>query len=174
MDAHVGQYLLENVILGALKEKTRIIATHAIHLTASADQIICMENGSIVERGSYSELISSNGTFARLAREFGGSREETANETSTEKKSSKEVDVNQPLKKSSKLMQTEERSTGGVSGKVYADYLRAGRAMYTAPIILITLILMQTSQGVSLFSLTWFQDNLFNRSNAFYVSYTRF
>lgn len=71
-------------------------------------------------------------------------------------------------------MQTEERSTGGVSGKVYADYLRAGRAIYTAPIIFITLILMQTSQGVSLFSLTWFQDNLFNRSNAFYVSYTRF
>ena len=41
--------------MGALKDKTRILATHALHVLPHADEILVMENGRIAERGSYSE-----------------------------------------------------------------------------------------------------------------------
>lgn len=38
---------MENVILGVLKDKTRILVTHALDLVHKADSIIIMEKGKI-------------------------------------------------------------------------------------------------------------------------------
>lgn len=54
VDAHVGKSVLENCILsGPLAGRTRILITHALHVLDKTDRIFVMENGSIVEQGSY-------------------------------------------------------------------------------------------------------------------------
>ena len=43
VDANVRNKLMKNVILGCLKEKTRILVTHAIEFLILADKIIFMD-----------------------------------------------------------------------------------------------------------------------------------
>ena len=47
VDAIVKRKLMKNVILGCLKEKTRILATHAIDVLHLADKIILLDQGRI-------------------------------------------------------------------------------------------------------------------------------
>lgn len=58
VDAHVASYLLANVFgrRGILSTKTRIITTHNPHAIQAADNIAIIENGRIVEYGTYSKL----------------------------------------------------------------------------------------------------------------------
>lgn len=42
LDAHVGRRVMGDVILGVLSDKTRILATHQLHVLPYADQIIVM------------------------------------------------------------------------------------------------------------------------------------
>lgn len=141
-----------------------------------ADHIICMENGSVAERGTYAELIAAEGTFSRLSREYGGARDEVSADAVTRERTEKvdiQIKEGSPKQKGAVLMTVEERAMGGVSGSVYRDYLKAGGAYITLPIISVSLVLLQGSQVLSQFELTWFQENLFNRpgnGDSFYVS----
>ena len=55
LDAYVGQSILNNCILtGPLAGRTRILVTHALNLLDKTDHIYVMDNGVIVEHGTYS------------------------------------------------------------------------------------------------------------------------
>ena len=45
VDAHVGRQLLEDCICGLMAGKTRILATHQLHVLPRADRIFCMHQG---------------------------------------------------------------------------------------------------------------------------------
>ncbi|KAH3867978.1 hypothetical protein DPMN_031114 [Dreissena polymorpha] len=68
VDAHVGKDLFENVIgnSGMLKNKTRILVTHAVHWLPLVDNIIVMDGGKISEYGTYDQLMTRNGVFAQF------------------------------------------------------------------------------------------------------------
>lgn len=179
LDAHVGQYIMDRVILGALAGKTRILSTHALHFMPLADHILCMENGAIVERGTYAELIADDGTFARLARDFGGNRDSADSETVMREK---DVDVAKVVeeeeeagvapKKQAGMMQVEERATGAVSKGVYRSYLKAANGFFLVPLVALAAICMQAGTLLSQFDLTWWQENKWHRGNdseAFYM-----
>lgn len=74
VDAHVGRSLFEDVIVGDLRNRgvTVLLVTHAIHFLSQVDYIYTMNNGMIVERGTYLALIAKGGEFSRLALEYGG------------------------------------------------------------------------------------------------------
>ena len=57
LDAHVGKNIMNNCIMGYLKGKTIILATHALQYAAFADKIYYMKNGEINWEGTYNELI---------------------------------------------------------------------------------------------------------------------
>lgn len=47
--------------------KTMILVTHRFHhLVKEADQIICMKDGSVVERGTHNQLIEDDGEYTKL------------------------------------------------------------------------------------------------------------
>jgi ATP-binding cassette, subfamily B, multidrug efflux pump len=60
----------EEQILGALKKKmkqcTTIIISHRVSSVKNADQIIVMENGSIIEQGSHQELMDLKKSYFQL------------------------------------------------------------------------------------------------------------
>lgn len=65
LDSQVRRQIINNVINGALKDKTRILATHAIDFVHQADHIIIMDQGQIAAQGPYTEL-KQNKIFQEL------------------------------------------------------------------------------------------------------------
>lgn len=65
LDAHVRKQIINNVYFGVLRDRTRILVTHAIDFLAQADHIIMMDQGRIAHQGSYDELMKAK-EFADL------------------------------------------------------------------------------------------------------------
>eukprot|EP01155_Anaeramoeba_flamelloides_P009729 Anaeramoba_flamelloidesa198_170.p1 GENE.a198_170~~a198_170.p1 ORF type:complete len:1439 (+),score=398.63 a198_170:113-4429(+) len=58
VDSHVGKHIFENCIKGELlKTKTVILVTHQLQYLPQADDIIVINQGKIIERGTYQELM---------------------------------------------------------------------------------------------------------------------
>ena len=53
LDSNVKKKVFEQVLLGELKHKTRVLVTHAVDFIDKADRIIIMEEGRIKHIGSY-------------------------------------------------------------------------------------------------------------------------
>ena len=53
LDIHVGKYVVEECLMGKLKGKTRVVATHAIGFLPYFDYIYILEEGKIVDEGNY-------------------------------------------------------------------------------------------------------------------------
>ncbi len=56
LDAHVRKAVFHQVLQGMCKNKTRILATHAVDFLHLCDRIIVIENGRIAAFGSYQDL----------------------------------------------------------------------------------------------------------------------
>ncbi|KAF9156294.1 hypothetical protein DFQ26_009409 [Actinomortierella ambigua] len=74
VDAHVGKRLWRDCILTELQGRTRIVATHQLHVLPDVDLIVCMRDGRIDQIGSYQELMEdpSHDGFRTLVAEYGG------------------------------------------------------------------------------------------------------
>jgi len=65
-----SEELIKNATKKITKDKTSIIIAHRLSTIESADKIIYMENGKILESGNHKELLSiSNGKFKKLYEE---------------------------------------------------------------------------------------------------------
>ena len=58
LDANTRKSIFEDVFQGLLKDKTRILVTHAVDFVHLADKIVIMDKGKIIAQGSYNELKS--------------------------------------------------------------------------------------------------------------------
>lgn len=62
----------EKLIIGALrdflKDKTLILITHRFSMIVLAEKIVVLQNGNIVEEGSFKELVNKNGVFSVMYR----------------------------------------------------------------------------------------------------------
>jgi ABC-type multidrug transport system ATPase subunit len=54
-----------NCIRGALKNRTRLLVTHQLHVLPQLDRIIVLRNSEIAEEGTYSQLKENNGELAQ-------------------------------------------------------------------------------------------------------------
>jgi ATP-binding cassette, subfamily C (CFTR/MRP), member 1 len=134
VDANVGKSLFQDAIVGALRNRgvTVILVTHAIHFLSQVDYIYTMNNGIVTESGTYEDLISRGGDFARFDLEFGGHASEGEDETQEDeaipqtritiedvklksKRAKKQATGSGKLE--GRLIVKEKRSTGSVSWK---------------------------------------------------------
>ncbi|KFQ81083.1 Multidrug resistance-associated protein 1, partial [Phoenicopterus ruber ruber] len=81
VDAHVGKHIFEKVIgpKGILKNKTRVLVTHAINYLPQMDTILVMSDGEISEVGSYQELLKQDGAFAEFLRTYANTEQSMEN-----------------------------------------------------------------------------------------------
>jgi ATP-binding cassette, subfamily C (CFTR/MRP), member 1 len=119
VDAHVGKSLFHDAILPLAREgRTVILVTHAQHFISHCDYIYSLRQGNIAEEGTYDALISLNGDFARLDREFGSHKQEEnpgeEDKTQGEGENGKK-DGAGTGKLQGKLIRREARTTGSVS-----------------------------------------------------------
>lgn len=176
LDAGVGKALFFNAILGALSGKTRLLVTHALHFLPYVDNILFMDEGRVVEQGTYNELKAQDGAFARLIRDFGSEEQaETKDENEEEA-----IENSGPIKKYDRdamiasgtarsLMQGEERNTGALAGKTWMTYFRAGRGAITVPLLLFSVALAQGFTVMTNFWLAYWEERKWGQSNGFFM-----
>ena len=56
VDVHVGKFLMEQTILGFLKNKTVVMPSHAINFASKADYIMVMKKGEVIKSGSFKSI----------------------------------------------------------------------------------------------------------------------
>ncbi|KFH68021.1 hypothetical protein MVEG_06751 [Podila verticillata NRRL 6337] len=153
-DAHVGKRIWKQCVLGELKGRTRVIATHQLHVLPDVDIVICMKDSAISDSGLYSELMDRNDEFSELMGQYGGVDKKSA-ESAAGKVHSRDLDESsvsstggetQDLGKhvdkkgtsaANKLITEEERNTGAASTKVYAEYFKmVGWGFWTTVVML--------------------------------------
>ena len=61
-----NEALVHAALESALKGRTSIVIAHRLSTVRDADQILVLENGSIVERGKHDELVALGGLYADL------------------------------------------------------------------------------------------------------------
>ena len=91
VDQHVGRHIINNVLgpKGLLASKTRILATNSIPVLEDANYISLIRDGSIVEKGTYEQLMAMRGEVANLIK---SSNNESGSSTPSQESSSPESD----------------------------------------------------------------------------------
>ena len=56
LDANVKKKIFKNVFVGELKNKTRVLVTHAVDFLHMVDKIILLKKGEIVLTGRYQDI----------------------------------------------------------------------------------------------------------------------
>ncbi|KAI0717423.1 multidrug resistance-associated ABC transporter [Cerioporus squamosus] len=170
VDSHVGKRLLDGCLLhGPLANKTRVLVTHALHVLDKTDYIYVMDEGRIVEQGTYADLMTDGQAFSRLMEEYGSLEKQEQEESVADdvqkpaaKRANSKAVVPAPAQKSPGLMQEEERVTGAVSWSVYTKYFHFAGGFFVFPLILLWVILAQGSQVANTLFLGFWTSSTIN------------
>ena len=67
VDAHVGRHIFRHCIKGLLAHKCVVLVTHALEFLPACDQVIVLENGAVVDQGTFEKVSqATSGVLASL------------------------------------------------------------------------------------------------------------
>jgi len=67
VDTYTEEEILSR-LAGVMRSRTTIIVSHRVSTVRTADQILVLDEGAIVERGTHDQLVARNGVYAELYR----------------------------------------------------------------------------------------------------------
>ncbi|XP_074285609.1 ABC transporter C family member 3-like isoform X2 [Silene latifolia] len=173
VDAHTGSHLFKECLLELLKSKTVVYVTHQVEFLPTADLILVMKEGRILQAGKYNDILALGTDFMELV----GAHEQAlsaldAVEPETEKpvvhmshsddKSLKDETITSDRGKAddvvlpeAQLVQDEEREKGRVGLSVYWKFITTAYGGALVPFILFSQILFQVLQILSNYWMAW-------------------
>ena len=176
LDAHVGKNIMNNCIMGYLKGKTIILATHALQYAAFADKIYYMKNGEINWEGTYNELIKQQ-FYSVFAEKINSKLKEDK-----EKEQDKNLNFGDNISnlkinhknlnkgKIQRITKDETKEVGNINKQVFFNYFSYIGGSYFC-MALITILL--SWQGLKIMSDLWlgyWSEHQGERSNIFFFS----
>ena len=185
LDANVGQNIMKNCIVDFLKNKTRILVTHALQYLKYADQIVYIENGEIKWKGTFKEI--QNESFYRT---FSNKKKEEEEDENNNNNNNNNIKNNENDNNSNKINKTnnnnnnnhnnnnqikritkdESKEQGTISSQVYFSYFSyIGGFLLIANLILI-LISWQVLRVGSDIWLGYWSDHQNNTKKSFFSS----
>ncbi|KAF9107851.1 Multidrug resistance-associated protein 1 [Mortierella sp. GBA35] len=172
VDAHVDQHLWQHLIgpSGLLKDKTRILVTHAIHHLEQVDQIVVIKDGKISETGQYDALMAAKDSFYQLisdysvnqgkkrkekkAGEAGGSQEDDEDD-STQDGDEKEPKAAATKGDKAELVSEEKMAQGSVSWGVYNSYAKAASYKWSVTVAIVFVLGQAFQIGTNIWLSHW-------------------
>ena len=124
LDSNVGKNIITNCLRDYLKNKTRILVTHAVQYASHADRIIYLKDGAIEWEGTFSELQKQD-FYIKLNLQHASKEENEKNKKNKEAEIIKQLI--QEKKRSStikRVTKDEDKEEGGLKGNVYLTYTR--------------------------------------------------
>lgn len=154
VDAHVGRHIFDNAILGLLKDKCRILATHQLWVLQRCDRIIWMENGHIQAIDTFENLMQDSAAFRTLMETTDSEKKQPGDEAKTDVIEAvvDDKEKDKKNKKQAALMQQEERAVSSVPWSVYGAYIRASGSLFNAPL---AVFLLAFTQGTNIMTSLW-------------------
>lgn len=196
VDAKVGKHIMSNCILGLLKDKTRVLATHQLSLIGSADRIIYLNGDGSVDIGTFEELSLRNANFANLMQFSTETKDDDDEETQKEdelddeeletkemiKKQLSKIDdeaihknFNKNIDEDGKLTEDEQRAVNRIKFSVYQRYIKLGAGSLGYGIVPLILLFVILSTFCQLFTNTWLsfwtEYKFKSKSEGFYIGF---
>lgn len=134
VDAHVASELFYSCFKSYLKGKTILLVTNNQLFLQHVDKIIVIHQGSIVEQGTYDQLVDQNGFFYNeymVNNDFDDIRRVSKDEIEIEEEKPNVVNV-----KGSRLIEDERKETGKINLNVFKTYFRFGGGWLAVGLIL--------------------------------------
>lgn len=129
VDGPVARHLINNVLsskTGLLKDKTRVLVTNNLDILQEVDKIIMLENGAIIETGTYQELLQSEGSLARLAAKLDlkerKEKEEKEKDEKPDQLNTNEDEEEKDEKETKNIVENEFLESGKIDWAVYKQY----------------------------------------------------
>ncbi|KAK5993353.1 ABC-type transporter cicA [Cladobotryum mycophilum] len=175
VDAHVGRHIFDNAILGLLKDKCRVLATHQLWVLNRCDRIVWMEAGGVQAIDTFDNLMRDHQGFRTLMETTAVEKKEDHDEdeeakmkplTQTETSEARKAKKN---KKGAALMQQEEKAESSIPWSVYGAYVRASGSMANAPLVIFVLILSQGANIMTSLWLSYWTSDRFGLSTGTYI-----
>lgn len=164
VDASVGRYLFEEVIgrNGILATKTRLLVTHNISVLPEVDYIIVLDDGMIIEQGSYQQLLETNGKFSKLMeQEYSVSHTDEKKNDNLIVIDSENKDLNKTkIKTGGQLIEEELMEIGKVQWSIYKLYFRKLGYFYCFLLIFGFIGEVSFEIGTGLWLSSWSMDKL--------------
>ncbi|KAL6699968.1 P-loop containing nucleoside triphosphate hydrolase protein [Trichoderma pleuroticola] len=176
VDAHVGRHIFDNAILGLLKDKCRILATHQLWVLSRCDRIVWMDGGKIQAVDTFENLMRDHKGFQDLMETTAiEKKEEDEDEDGDDKlkqltlTETAEARKNKKNKKGAALMQQEEKAQASVPWSVYGAYIRASGTIFNAPLVIFVLVLSQGANIMTSLWLSYWTSDKFGLSTGQYI-----
>ena len=126
LDANIGKKIMKELIIKYLKDKTRIVVTHALQYLKYMDRIIYMKGGRIEWVGTYKELHDQE--FFLSMKKLSKLNAESSMNDSGSKEEKKNANAIKGITDSGreiiKIIKEEDEEIGSVKMGVYLDYSR--------------------------------------------------
>jgi ABC-type multidrug transport system fused ATPase/permease subunit len=142
VDVETETFLVERLIFGAWKDKTRIMVTHRLEYLSRFDQILYMENGECKGLGSFEKLVKTCPEFDSFYAQHGATQGKHTVALEIEAVVANQSAVATKIQPDVRVTEDEDREVGAVKGSVYWDYISSlgGENKATRPWILLGLL----------------------------------
>lgn len=193
VDAKVGKHIMSECIMGILKGKTRVLATHQLSLISEAEHVIFLNGDGTISRGTFEELKLTNSAFKALMEHNRKSEENDKDElepASEVEASEKELIKRQLTKQTTtqvssdsvekveldgKLYDEEEKSVNAIGWDVYGRYILTGVQGFKFNwLLFVILCLCILGTFMSLFTNNWLSfwiSRKFDQPAGFYIGF---
>ncbi|KAF2970803.1 hypothetical protein GQX73_g2838 [Xylaria multiplex] len=175
VDAHVGRHIFDNAILGLLRGKCLILATHQLWVLDRCDRIVWMEDGKIQTVDTFENLMKNHQGFQALVESTAPKEKQEEESIAADTKELAPIDDTTDQKKVEKrqkaapLMQQEDRAEDSVPWSVYGAYVRASGTLLNAPLGFLLLVLSQGANIVTNLWLSFWISDKFRYSTGLYI-----
>ncbi|KAM9956260.1 hypothetical protein ACTFIR_002972 [Dictyostelium discoideum] len=198
VDPEVATHLFNHCIQGMMNDKTRILVTHQLQFIPSADHIVVVDNGKLVQ-GTYSELKSKGIDFESIMKTKKLNIDNQQQQQQQQQNDENEIIDENPMKKSNSLIESnklinideiisdkhdpnliekakllvkEDKSEGAIGLHVYREYFKNGSSTF---FFIATCVVYFFSQAIfqmtDFWLSTWSQHKIQGKSDSFYIFY---
>ncbi|XP_064096372.1 ATP-binding cassette sub-family C member 12-like [Macrobrachium nipponense] len=122
VDAKVANSIFNGCIKGHLKGKTVLLVTHALHVLEQCDEIVVMQDGRIIEKGSHTHLLGRRGNYSQMVQGILSGESQNSEVRAAE---GGEIESEESLGLKGKLTSEETRQSGVVALRVYTSFIKA-------------------------------------------------